>query len=80
MKIPRDIKGIDLCKYLNKYGYTITKQTGSHIRLTTQENGEHHITIPRHNPLRIGTANNIIKDVSEHLGISKNDLINQLFS
>ena len=57
MKIPRDISGVKLIKLLAVYGYEVTKQTGSHIRLTTQANGEHHVTIPNHNPLKVGTLN-----------------------
>ena len=30
------------------------------MRLTTQRGGEHHLTIPAHNPLRIGTLNAIL--------------------
>jgi predicted RNA binding protein YcfA (HicA-like mRNA interferase family) len=66
MRIPRDLSGDDLANTLRKYGYQITRQVGSHIRLTTQQGGEHHITIPRHSPLRIGTLNAILKDVSDH--------------
>ncbi|MEK7770741.1 MAG: type II toxin-antitoxin system HicA family toxin [candidate division NC10 bacterium] len=29
-------------------GYRVTRQTGSHLRLTTLERGEHHVTVPRH--------------------------------
>ena len=50
MKIPRDIKGEHLTKKLKQFGYEVTRQSGSHIRLTTTTNGEHHITIPAHNP------------------------------
>jgi len=46
MKLPRDISGGELAKRLEKYGYRITRQTGSHIRVTTTLQGEHHITIP----------------------------------
>ena len=51
MKMPRDLSGQELVKYLKPYGYIITRQTGSHIRLTTQLQGEHHITVPNHDPL-----------------------------
>jgi glycerophosphoryl diester phosphodiesterase len=34
------------------YGYQTTRQTGSHLRLTTDKNGIHHITIPNHDPLK----------------------------
>jgi predicted RNA binding protein YcfA (HicA-like mRNA interferase family) len=79
MRIPRDISGIDLAKKLKKYGYTITRQTGSHIRLTTYQNGEHHITIPKHSDLRVGTLSAILSDLADHLSISRDDLINDLF-
>jgi len=46
MKLPRDLGGEELAKILGKYGYQITRQTGSHIRLTTVFKGQHHMTIP----------------------------------
>jgi predicted RNA binding protein YcfA (HicA-like mRNA interferase family) len=55
LKLPRDITGTELAKALAELGYHVTRQTGSHIRLTTFENGEHHITIPAHDPLKIDT-------------------------
>ena len=80
MKMPRDIKGDFLAKLLSKkYNYKITHQTGSHLRLTTFLKGEHHITIPKHKELKIGTLNNILKDISSHLEINKEDLIKELF-
>jgi predicted RNA binding protein YcfA (HicA-like mRNA interferase family) len=53
--LPRDVSGDDLAKALAKLGYRVTRQSGSHRRLTTLEHGEHHITIPRHESLRVGT-------------------------
>ncbi|MFO7889284.1 MAG: type II toxin-antitoxin system HicA family toxin [bacterium] len=79
MKLPRDVSGTDLVKKLGKYGYEVTRQSGSHIRLSTALKGKHHITIPKHKILRIGTLNYILKDISEHLKIDKQDLINELF-
>ena len=79
MKLPRDLGGDELAKLLRKYGYEITRQTGSHMRLTTHMNGEHHITIPKHRPLRPGTLNSVLKDVAEHLGMSKRELMEELF-
>lgn len=51
MKLPRDISGEELATRLRKLGYEVTRTTGSHQRLTTAQNGEHHITIPLHHPL-----------------------------
>jgi len=78
MRIPRDIKGKELVKFFKKYGYEITRQTGSHIRLTTHINGIHHITIPKHNVLKVGTLNSILKDVAEHFKFEKEILIKEL--
>jgi type I restriction-modification system DNA methylase subunit len=54
MRLPRDWGGEELAKLLRRYGYKLTRQTGSHMRLTTQQGGEHHVTIPRHSPLPTG--------------------------
>ncbi len=79
MKLPRNIDAQQFIKALQNYGYQPTRQTGSHIRLTTQQNGQHHLTIPNHDPLRIGTLNAILTDVAQHLGVSKEELAERLF-
>ncbi len=80
MKVPRDISAEQLIKSLTKLGYQITRQKGSHIRLTTLINSEeHHITIPNHSPVKIGTLNKILKDIAEHNSLSKEELIEKLF-
>lgn len=79
MKIPRDLSSKDLIKSLSFKGYEVTRQTGSHVRLTTQENGKHSITIPVHNPIKIGTLNNILRDVAQHFDISRDELLTELF-
>ena len=48
MKLPRDISGSELAQKLSVFGYTVTCQTGSHLRLSTKQKGEHPITIPIH--------------------------------
>lgn len=80
MKMPRDLSGEVLAKALEKLGYTVVRQTGSHIRLTTQENGEHHITIPNHSPIKIGTLSAILRDIENHFNITREELLIQLFS
>jgi len=80
MRLPRDVSGEDLAKLLKRFGYEETRQTGSHIRLTTLQEGEHHITIPRHSSLRVGTLNAILNDISEHLSTPKQTLIETLFA
>jgi predicted RNA binding protein YcfA (HicA-like mRNA interferase family) len=53
MRLPRDLSGLELAKLLRDLGYEVTRQTGSHMRLTTMQEGQHHITIPKANPLRV---------------------------
>lgn len=80
MKLPRDIGGEKLCLLLKKFGYQTIRQTGSHIRMTSTLKGEdHHITIPRHSPLKTGTLSQILSDVASYLGMDKKELVDQLF-
>ena len=67
MRIPRDLNGTDLAKQLGQFGYSITRQSGSHMRLTRIDGGqEQHLTIPSHKPLRVGMLRQILKDVADH--------------
>jgi predicted RNA binding protein YcfA (HicA-like mRNA interferase family) len=79
-KIPRDISGRKLAELLGKYGYKITRETGSHLRLESKlGNKSHKITIPDHRPIKIGTLNNILMELANHQKISKEDLTTELF-
>lgn len=80
MKLPRDLSGSELVNALARLGYEVNHQTGSHIRLTTQHNGEHHITVPAHDPIKIGTLNAILRDVAAHAGLTREELLALLFS
>jgi len=81
MRIPRDIDSNNLTHILARYGYEVTRQTGSHIRLTSTFCGEeHHVTVPAHNPLRVGTLSSILGDVANYLSVSKDEIIRELFS
>jgi predicted RNA binding protein YcfA (HicA-like mRNA interferase family) len=78
--IPRGITGAELADLLHCLGYVVTRQSGSHLRLTSMHMGtEHHVTIPDHNPIKIGTLNNILKDISGYLKIDKQTLIKTIF-
>lgn len=79
-RIPRDISGNDLIKLLRKnFGYHVSRQTGSHIRCTTELNGVHHITIPAHDPLKVGTLSAILTEISVHFSMTKGQVIDNLF-
>jgi predicted RNA binding protein YcfA (HicA-like mRNA interferase family) len=79
MRLPRDLSGRELARALARFGYTVTRQTGSHIRLTTTAGGDHHLTIPDHQALRVGTLAAILDDVASHLGRSREELFAELF-
>ncbi|MEE4378375.1 MAG: type II toxin-antitoxin system HicA family toxin [Candidatus Competibacteraceae bacterium] len=79
MKLPRDISGADLIRRLEKRGYTVTRLIGSHVRLTKVGDPAHNITVPAHDPLRVGTLSSILADVAKYEGVSKETLIKQLF-
>ena len=80
MKLPRDTGGEELAILLGRYGYQVTRQTGSHMRLTSNYKGiEHHLTIPRHKPLRTGTLSSIVNEVAAYLEVERQSLIDELF-
>ncbi|MGI9139733.1 MAG: type II toxin-antitoxin system HicA family toxin [Gemmatimonadaceae bacterium] len=79
MRLPRDLSGRDLARALRRYGYVVTRETGSHMRLTTQQGGEHHLTIPDHASLRVGTLAAIVGQVATHLGVERAGLAVELF-
>jgi len=77
LKLPRDISGEELATLLRRLGYEVVRRTGSHIRLS--RGSEHHITIPRHRELKVGTMSNIVKDLADHLDISREEVIGALW-
>ncbi len=79
MKIPRDLTGSDLVKALAKFGYVVSRRKSSHVRLTTNQNGEHHVTVPDHDPVKIGTLSDILKDVADHFALDRDELLQDLF-
>ena len=80
MRLPRDVGGQELATLLGKYGYRITRQTGSHMRLTSTFKGvEHHITIPEHKPLGVGILDHIVNEIAAYLEIEHQELIQELF-
>ena len=82
MRMPRNLSGMELFVLLRRrYGYTIVRQRGSHMRLASNFMGyEHHVGVPRHNPLKVGTLDDILGDVAEYLEIGQDELMRELFS
>lgn len=78
MKLPRNVSGPQLVKALGALGYEITRQKGSHLRVTTQLDGENHEVIPSHHPIKIGTLSSILKHIAAHHRLSVEVLIEML--
>jgi len=79
MKLPRNLSGAKVVKALERMDYRITRQTGSHIRLSCDKPSQHHITIPNHDPLKVGTLAGILAEVALHHRITREELIQRLF-
>jgi predicted RNA binding protein YcfA (HicA-like mRNA interferase family) len=75
MKLPRDVSGPDLVQAFRKLGYQTTRQKGSHIRVTTEQMGQHHEVIPNHSPVKPGTLHGILKSVASHHKMTVEELI-----
>jgi len=78
MRLPRDVDGPLLVKALGVLGYEPTRQKGSHIRVTTQRDGENHEVIPYHHPIKTGTLSGILKRIAAHHGLTVDDLLRML--
>ena len=78
-KTPRNVSSTDLIKVLTKYGYEVIRQKGSHIRISrTTAETTYNLTIPNHDPLKLGTLSAILSEAAEHLKIDKDELIQKL--
>jgi predicted RNA binding protein YcfA (HicA-like mRNA interferase family) len=81
VKLPRDLGGAELSRALSRYGYQVTRQSGSHMRLSSSYKGtQHHVTIPAHTPLKIGTLSQILADVAGYLELTRDQLAKELFA
>jgi predicted RNA binding protein YcfA (HicA-like mRNA interferase family) len=78
MKLPRDVSGADVVKGLIRVGYAKSRQKGDHVYLTTQRNGEHHVAVPLHDPVKLGTLHGILTSVATHLRVQRDDLVRQM--
>ena len=59
-------------------GYDTVRQRGSHVRITTRVNGEHHEVIPLHAPIRVKTLSSILKSIARHHEMTVEELLRVL--
>ena len=79
MKVPRDLSGAQLARVLCRdWDYRNVHQEGSHILLQTETPDHQRLSVPNHNPLRVGTLNGILRAVAAHKGIDRQALLDSL--
>jgi len=57
VKLPRDLSGSAVVKALERRGFTVARQTGSHVRLVKAGK---RVTVPLHRSLAVGTLQSIL--------------------
>lgn len=79
MKVPRSLHGRVLADHLiRRWDYRESHQTGSHIVLRTETPSGQTLPIPAHKPLRTGTLSAILRMVSDHKRVSREDILKNL--
>ncbi len=78
-RLPRDLTGEDLVKALRRLDYQETRTTGSHIRVTCPGPPQHHLTIPKHDPLKVGTLAGILDELARARKTTREELLKALF-
>jgi predicted RNA binding protein YcfA (HicA-like mRNA interferase family) len=71
MKLPRDVSGFEAVRALERLGFSISRQTGSHVRMAQ---GNRRVTVPMHRNLVVGTLQSILRQAN----VSLNDFVNAL--
>lgn len=79
MKLPRNLGAPELIKALARLGYDAVRQTGSHVRLQTHNPSPHNVTVPNHNPLKVGTLAAILAEIGRHHELERSSLLKLLF-
>lgn len=74
MKTPRGVSAERLIRALERVGYKVVRQKGSHVRLRHDGPPVHLITIPQHNSLKIGTLHAILAEVAQMRSITAESL------
>lgn len=78
MKLPQDVLGALLAQVLQAFSYRFVRQHANHVHLVTDRYGEHHVVVPEHRPIKAGTLGQLLKQVAEHHGMTRDELIDAL--
>ena len=78
MRLPRGVSADRLIRVLERLGYGVIRQKGSHVRLRHEGPPVHTITVPLHNPLKIGTFHGILSEVAQTRSITVGSIVELL--
>ena len=78
MKLPREVSAERVIRILERQGYRVARQKGSHVRLRHEGPPEHSITVPMHHALKSGTLHGILSEVAKRRQIPLDSLIELL--
>jgi predicted RNA binding protein YcfA (HicA-like mRNA interferase family) len=71
LKLPRDVSGAQAVRALQRLGFAVLRQRGSHIRLAK---GTRALTVPAHGSIAPGTLQNILRQAA----VSVEEFVEQL--
>jgi predicted RNA binding protein YcfA (HicA-like mRNA interferase family) len=78
MKLPRGVSGDRVIRALERIGYGVIRQKGSHVRLRHEGPPAHSVTVPLHNPLKAGTLHGILSEVAQTRSIAIESIVDLL--
>ena len=78
MKFPREVSAERLIRVLEQLGYEVTRQKGSHVRLRHGASSGHVVTVPMHNPLKLGTLRGILLEVAQQRSVMVETIVRML--
>jgi predicted RNA binding protein YcfA (HicA-like mRNA interferase family) len=70
MRLPRGVSADRVIRRLERLGYAVIRQKGSHVRLRHDGPPVHTITVPLHNPLKTGTLHDILSETAQMRSIT----------
>jgi predicted RNA binding protein YcfA (HicA-like mRNA interferase family) len=78
MKFPRGVPAERLTRALERLGYAIIRQKGSHLRMRHSGPPPHTVSIPLHSSLKTGTLHGILSEVAQRRSITIESILDLL--
>ena len=78
MKLPRNLTGEKLGRGLQRIGYSLDRQAGSHMIFRCPSPRKHSVTVPNHKPLKVGTLSTILHEIALERSLSVEALLRQM--